>query len=62
MKQDLKLLTGNKVTWTVNKFTIMGVVLEDHGEGEVEILTHTCDGKPFNSITFVSKDKLTLFY
>ena len=62
MNTDLKLQTGDKVYWTINKFEIIGVVLEDHGEGEVELLTHTCDGKMFNSITFVNKRLLTFFY
>ena len=62
MNSDLKLQTGDKVYWTINKFEIIGVVLEDHGGGEVELFTHTCNGKMFNSITFVNKKLLKLFY
>ena len=57
---NLDLQTGNRVTWMVGKFSIVGAVLEDHGEGEIEVITHTRDGGQHNQTAFVDKGLLTL--
>ena len=62
MDKNLELMTGDKVTWKAGKFQIIGVVLQDHGEGEVEVITHTRDGGQHNQTAFVHKDKLTLVF
>ena len=62
MKLDLKLQIGNKVSWAAGKLLIVGVVLEDHGEGEIEIMTHTRNGSVYNQIVFVNKNLLKLVY
>tara|TARA_R110002073_G_scaffold27337_1_gene88368 strand:+ start:4051 stop:4233 length:183 start_codon:yes stop_codon:yes gene_type:complete len=59
---NLDLQTGDKVTWKVGVFIMVGAVLEDHGEGEVEVITHTRNGGQHNQTTFVNKSKLTLMY
>jgi hypothetical protein len=58
---NLDLRTGDKVTWVVGKFLMVGAVLEDHGEGEIEVITHTRNGGNHNQRTFIHKSLLTLF-
>tara|TARA_R110000796_G_scaffold26609_2_gene73767 strand:+ start:263 stop:451 length:189 start_codon:yes stop_codon:yes gene_type:complete len=60
MNLDLDLITGDTVEWTIGAFHMIGCVLEDHGCGEVEIMTHTRSGAQHNQISFVDKKKLTL--
>jgi len=62
MNLDLDLITGDKVEWTIGAFHMVGVVLQDHGCGEVEIMTHTRSGAQHNQISFVDRKKLTLRY
>ena len=62
MVLDLALQVGNKVSWAAGKLLIVGVVLEDHGEGEIEIMTHFRNGSVYNQIVFVNKKLLKLVY
>jgi hypothetical protein len=62
MNLNLELITGDKVEWTIGAFHMVGVVLQDHGCGEIEIMTHTRSGAQHNQISFVDKGKLTLRY
>ena len=60
--KDLALQIGDKVNWAIGKLLMTGVVLEDHGDGGVEIITHTCNGTLYNQTTFVNKKLLKLVY
>mgnify|MGYP003638031743 CR=1 FL=1 len=62
MNLDLDLVIGDKVSWTSGRFFIIGVVLEDHKKGIVEIMTHTRDGNQHNQTVFANKSDLTLIY
>jgi hypothetical protein len=58
---DLKLQTGDKVHWFVNKIEVIGVVLEDLENGNVEIMTHSHHGSPSTLLTTVEKFRLELY-
>tara|TARA_R110002049_G_scaffold86498_2_gene219971 strand:- start:47 stop:235 length:189 start_codon:yes stop_codon:yes gene_type:complete len=62
MNLDLKLQTGDVVEWTIGAFHMVGAVLEDHYEGEVEIIVHTRSDVQHNQISFVNRSKLKLRY
>lgn len=62
MNLDNKLQTGDRVKWKVGIFHMVGAVLEDHGESEIEIMSHKRDGVQHNQICFVHSKRLTLIY
>ena len=63
MKTDLKLRTGDKVSWTIGilkNIDMVGCVLEEKDDGTVEVLSHTNNGSPCTLIVMISRKKLTL--
>ena len=63
MKTDLKLQTGDKVSWELNSYRsveMTGCVLEDFGDGTVDILSHTNNGAPCVVILTIDKSKLKI--
>lgn len=65
MSKELLLQTGDMVAWSTGKFNkdkMTGVVLEDLGDGYVDIVSHTLNGKPCVLEMNIEKIKLTLTY
>jgi hypothetical protein len=65
MSSDFALRTGDKVAWSTGKFNkdkMVGVVLEDLGDGSVDLVTHTLNGKTCILSMNIKKSKLTLTY
>jgi hypothetical protein len=60
----MNLRTGDKVTWESgsksNRF-MTGVVLEDLGNGLVDIISHSNNGLVCTQFMQVAKDKLKLY-
>ena len=65
MNKDVELRTGDKVKWNIgmgSQILMTGVVMEDLGNGVVDIITHSKNDVPFNMDLKVSKDKLKLIF
>ena len=65
MSKELLLRTGDVVAWSTGKFNMdkmTGVVLEDLGDGTVDLVSHTLNEKPCILEMNVEKRKLTLTY
>jgi len=65
MDKDVELRTGDKVKWNIgmgSQILMTGVVMEDLGNGVVDIITHSKNDVPFNMDLKVSKSKLTLIF
>ena len=65
MSKELELRTGDVVAWSTGKFNMdkmNGVVLEDLGDGTVDLVSHTLNEKPCVLEMNVEKRKLTLTY
>jgi hypothetical protein len=63
--ETLDLRTGDRVEWSAGKFNMdkmTGVVLEDLGDGSVDLVSHTLNRKPWVLGMNVEKRKLTLIY
>ena len=63
MKTVINLRTGDLIRWNTGKFnldTMVGAVLEDLGNGNVDLLSHTLNGKPCVLEMTVKKSKLKL--
>ena len=63
--KTLDLRTGDRVGWSTGKFNMdkmTGVVLEDLGDGSVDLVSHTLNEKPCILEMNVEKRKLTLTY
>ena len=59
----MKLRTGDKVEWKVGigkKILMQGVVMEEKENGDVDIITHTKDHRPFVVDLLVKRCMLTL--
>lgn len=64
-KGEVLLQTGDKVQWCTGKVggdVMTGVVLSDLGDGSVDIITHTLNGKPCVLEMNIKKSKLSLTY
>jgi len=65
MSKEVLLQTGDKVSWSTGKFNLdkmTGVVLEDLGDGNVNLISHTLNGNPCVLDMSVEKKKLALIY
>ena len=65
MSKEALLRTGDVVAWSTGKFNMdkmTGVVLEDLGDGSVNLVSHTLNSKPCILEMNVEKRKLTLTY
>jgi len=65
MSKELLLRTGDIVAWSTGKFNkdkMTGVILEDLGDGTVDLVSHTLNEKPCILSMNVEKRKLTLTY
>lgn len=65
MSKEVLLQTGDMVAWSTGKFNMdkmTGVVLEDLGDGSVDVVSHTLNEKPCILTMNVEKRKLTLTY
>lgn len=59
--KTLDLITGDRVEWSTGKFNMdkmTGVVLEDLGDGIVDLVSHTLNDKPCVLGISVEKRKL----
>lgn len=65
MSKEVLLQTGDMVAWSTGKFNMdkmTGVVLEDLGDGSVDLVSHTLNDKPCILDMNVEKSKLSLTY
>ena len=65
MSKEVALRTGDVVAWSTGKFNMdkmTGVVLQDLGDGSVDLVSHTLNEKPCILEMNVEKRKLTLTY
>lgn len=65
MSKEVLLQIGDKVSWSTGKFNMdkmTGVVLEDLGDGSVDLVSHTLNGNPCILDMNVEKRKLSLTY
>jgi len=65
MSKEVLLRTGDVVAWSTGKFNMdkmTGVVLEDLGDGSVDLVSHTLNDKPCILEMNIEKSKLTLTY
>ena len=65
MSKEVLLQTGDMVAWSTGKFNMdkmTGVVLEDLGDGSVDVVSHTLNEKPCILTMNVEKRKLSLTY
>ncbi len=65
MHNKISLRTGDKVQWQVglnNSTKMVGVVLEDLNDGNVNIFSHTKNGSACVLEMTVERSKLTLVY
>jgi len=64
-KGEVLLQTGDKVQWCTGRIggdVMVGVVLEDLGDGSVDLVTHTLNGKTCILSMNIKKSKLSLTY
>lgn len=57
MNQILQI--GEKVSWQINGFQLVGAVMQDLENGFVETLIHTRDGMPYIQKVNTQKELLT---